>query len=196
MMIDKAGRPGSGGFTLIEIILAMTIMSIVTLIVGSVFRLGINAWEKGEAETEETQKLRILSGLISQQVKSAYPYRMMYEDESSVIFEGDENSMIFVTTLTEASYAGFKWVRYMYDDGVLYYKEGMLPDKELHDKIEGDEEVFDPEIGEVTFSYFDAREEEWLDSWEFGEGFPDAVRIKIDPFQSFIITMPVAVSID
>jgi hypothetical protein len=84
----------------------------------------------------------------------------------------------------------------MYDDGVLYYKEGMLPDKELHDRIEGDEEVFDPDIGEGTFSYFDPTEEEWLDSWEFGEGFPDAVRVKIEPFQSFTITMPAAVRID
>lgn len=178
------------GFTLVEILLAMTIMSIITLIVGSVFRLGINAWERGESETGQTQKLRILSGLISQQIKSAYPYWMNIEGENGVIFEGESDSLMFVTALADSSISGFKWVRYFYKDGVLYYNEGQLPDKEFHDKISDDEEVFDPEIGKVTFSYFSPEEEEWLDSWESGESFPEAVRVKIDPFEPFIITMP------
>ncbi|MBI4826876.1 MAG: prepilin-type N-terminal cleavage/methylation domain-containing protein [Nitrospirae bacterium] len=190
MSRHNAVRLNPDGFTLVEILLAMTIMSIVTLIVGSVFRLGMNAWERGESETAQTQKLRILSGLISQQIKSAYPYWMVFDGERAVIFEGESDSLMFVTVLTDADSSGFKWVRYFYKDGVLYYKEGPLPDKEFHDKISGDEEVFDPEIGKVTFSYFSSAEDEWLESWEAGEGFPDAVRVQIDPFEPFIITMP------
>ncbi len=189
-MIHSAVAPDDHGFTLLEILLAMTIMSIITLIVGSVFRLGVNAWEKGEVETGETQKLRVLSGIISQQIKSAYPYRMMIDNKKMIIFEGEPNSLTFVTALAGSSFYGFKWVRYRYEDGVLYYNEGLLPDKEMHLKISDDEEVFDPDIGGVTFSYFSTEEDEWVDSVEFGEGFPDAVKVRIEPFQSFIITMP------
>ncbi len=192
MKICKGAVRDKSGFTLIEIIIAMTIMSIITLVVGSVFRLGVNAWDKGQVETGETQKLRILSGILSQQIKSAYPYKMMVDEERKTIFKGEADSLMFVTTLAESSYAGFKWVRYYYEDGVLYYKEGMLPDKELHNKVSVDEEVLDPEIGEVTFSYYLSSEDEWLDSWEDDEGFPDAIRVRIEPFQSFMITTPAA----
>lgn len=190
MRRHNPGISGRSGFTLVEILLAMTIMSIVTLLVGSVFRLGVNAWERGESETGQTQKLRILSGLISQQIKSAYPYWMKTDDVNVVIFAGESDSLMFVTALADSSITGFKWVRYFYKNGVLYYSEGQLPDKELHDRISDDEEVFDPEIGEVTFSYFSSQEDEWLESWESGESFPDAVRVEIDPFAPFIITMP------
>jgi general secretion pathway protein J len=192
MRIHKVRISDKCGFTLLEILLAMTIMSFITLIVGSVFRLGINAWEKGETETEETQKLRILSGLISQQIKSAYPYTMMLDDDKMVVFEGEEDSLTFVTSMAGSPYPGFKWVRYHYDNGSLYYNEGMLPDKEFHDRLSDDEEIFYQDIGEVTFSYFSSVDEEWLDSWEMGLNFPDAVRVEIDPFQSFTITMPAA----
>jgi general secretion pathway protein J len=192
MKIYRRRLTNKSGFTLLEILIAMTIMSIITLIVGSVFRLGVNSWDKGEAETGETQKLRILSGLLSQQIKSAYPYKMLIDEDQTTIFKGESDSLMFVTTLAEPVYAGFKWVRYFYEDGVLYYKEGRLPDKEFHNKMSGDEEVLDPEIGEVTFSYYLSSEEEWVDEWDEEEGFPDAVRVRIDPFESFMVTTPEA----
>ncbi|MBI4844593.1 MAG: prepilin-type N-terminal cleavage/methylation domain-containing protein [Nitrospirae bacterium] len=183
------------GFTILEIVVAMTIMSIITVIVGSVFRLAVNAWEKGDSETGETQKLRILSGFISQQIKSAYPYQLTVDDERIVLFKGERDSVMFVTTIADSSFHGFKWVRYEYRNGVLYYKEGSLPDKEFHDKISGEDEVLDPNIGKVTFSYFLSDEEKWVDSWELGEAFPDAVRVQIEPFQAFTVSLPASLRI-
>ena len=66
----------------------------------------------------------------------------------------------------------------------------MLPDKELIDNIEGDEEILDSEIGEVTFEYFVAHADEWRDSWDFDDSLPDAVKIKISYFQPFQVYLP------
>jgi len=120
----------------------------------------------------------------------------MFDNRRMIVFKGEANSLMFVTTLAEQSYAGFKWVRYLYEDGVLYYKEGRLPDKEMHGKVSGDEEVLDPKIGEVAFSYYLSTEEEWLDEWDEDDGFPDAIRVTIEPFQSFMITTPAAAGMD
>ena len=178
------------GFTLLELILALTILSMVALIIGSGFRLGIKAWEKGESETRETQRLRALSGLISQNVKSAYPYNMKIEQEKVVVFEGDANSLLFVTSFVEPRDGGFKWVRYSYSDGSLVFTEGKLPDKNFLDKIAENEEIIDSDIGEITFEYLSSFEEEWQESWDSGEGIPLAVRVKIAYFQPFFITLP------
>lgn len=180
------------GFTLLELILAMAILSMVVLMIGSGFRLGIKAWEKGEAEAQETQRLRALSGLISQNVKSIYPYKMKIEGKKVIVFEGKNNSIMFVTTFVAPSAGGFKWVRYSYNDGVFTLKEGILPDKNFLDKTSGDEEIIDSDIGEIDFKYLSPDKSEWRDSWGLGEGLPAAVKVKIAYFQPFLITIPMA----
>lgn len=178
------------GFTLLELILAITILSLIALIIGSGFRLGIKAWEKGEAEALETQRLRALSGLISQNIKSAYPYKMEIDGKKVLVFEGDKNSIMFATAFTDIHSGGFKWVRYSYRDGALVFNEGILPDKKFMDKINENEEIIDENIGEVRFEYLPSGEEKWNESWELGEGLPAAVRVKIAYFHPFLITIP------
>lgn len=178
------------GFTLLELLISLTILTMVTVIIGAGLRLAMNAWEKGDIETGETQKLRILSSMFSQQLKSVFPYMTEIDSEQVIVFEGDKNSILFVTTTDDILYGGLKWIRYDYKDETLYYKEGLLPDKELIDNIESDEEILDSEIGEVTFEYFVAHADEWRDSWDFDDSLPDAVKIKISYFQPFQVYLP------
>jgi general secretion pathway protein J len=183
-------HPPESGFTLLELVIALTILPLVILIIGNGFRLGMNAWEKGEQETVWTQRFRVLSGLLSQQIKSAYPYIIEVENEKVAVFEGKSDSIMFVTTLTDSAFGGFKWVRYSHKDGTLFLKEGLLPDKELDDSITGDEEVVDTNIEEIKFAYLSAEDNEWKESWNYGKKLPGAVRIKISNFEPFLITIP------
>jgi general secretion pathway protein J len=184
--------PDAGGFTLLEIIIAFTIFSLVALMIGGALRLGMDAWDKGEAETGETQRLRVLAGLMSQQVRSAYPYAVDVDDEKVVLFKGEKDSILFATTFTDESFGGLKWVRYSFKDGTLFYKEGILPDKEFIEKLKKDEEVLDEDIGEVEFSFLMNKDEEWQDSWEFDKNLPSAVTVRISYFQPFRIQLPLA----
>jgi len=181
------------GFTLLELILAITILSIVVIILGSGFRLGIKAWEKGESEAAENQRLRTLSGLISQSIKSAYPYKMKIDDKDTIIFKGEKNSILFVTTLLDSSHGGFRWVKFSYKDKTLSLNEGILPDKKFMDKLEDKGEVVDSNIGDVRFEYFSQEKAEWLETWNLGHGIPAAVRVKIGYFQPSFIAIPMGV---
>jgi len=187
-------HPCDSGFTLLELIIAITILPLIILIIGNGFRLGMNAWEKGEQETVWTQRFRVLTGLLSQQIKSAYPYIMEMDDEKVAVFEGKEDSVMFVTALTDSAYGGFKWVRYSHKDGTLFLKEGTLPDKKLNDSITGDEEVVDTGIEEIKFAYLSLEDSEWKDSWDFGKKLPAAVRVKISHFEPFLITIPMGLA--
>ncbi|MBI4847028.1 MAG: prepilin-type N-terminal cleavage/methylation domain-containing protein [Nitrospirae bacterium] len=187
-------RYSQKGFTLLELIIAITILSLITIIIGSAFRLGIGAWEKGERETSETQRLRVLSGLLSQQLKSAYPYKMKLEDqdEEVVLFKGDPESFLFVTSLTDARFGGFKWIRYSVKEGELLYKEGVLPDKKLEDNIKGKEELVDENIGEFKIEYYSSKDDEWKEKWDYGKDLPSAIQVKISYFQPFVISLPMS----
>ncbi len=179
------------GFTILELIVSITILTLVALIIGQGFRIGVNSWDKGEAETVETQKLRILSGMLTQQLKSFYLYRTELEDdvEESILFKGEKDSILFVTTLADSSYGGLKWVRYSYKDGILFYKEGRLPDKDVMEHIEGDEEVLDADIEEVVFEYYGSEEDDWSDTWDNEDALPDSVSIKLSYFQPFRVNL-------
>ena len=185
-------RKDRKGFTLLEVVIAVTILTFVVLIIGNFFRLGMNAWDKGEQEAVWTQRFRVLSGLFSQQLKSSYPYEMEIDGEKVVLFKGRSDSMLFATALTDPPYGGFKWVRYSHKDGTLYQKEGLLPDKKLLDNISGDEEEVDSYIEEVKFAYLSLDDGEWKDSWDFSDKLPKAVRVKISYFDPFLITLPMA----
>jgi general secretion pathway protein J len=179
------------GFTLLELIIAITILSLITLIIGSGFRIGIGAWEKGDKETGEIQRLRVLSSMLSQQIMSAYPYKMKFGDRDgpAVIFTGEPHSLMFVTTLADQSYGGFKWVKYLFRDGSLLYREGLLPDKKVEEKIKGGEEIIDEDIDDIGFAYLSG-DGEWKDSWDYGENLPRAVQVRISYFQPFVIYLP------
>lgn len=172
-----------------ELIIALTILTLITVVIGSGLRLGINAWNKGELETEETQRLRILSTMLSQQLKSVYPHVVNIDNENLILFKGEEDSLLFVTTSVDRLYGGLKWIRYSYKDGTLFYKEGLLPDKDLIDNIEGDEEILDTDIEKIKFEYYIAHTGEWQESWDFGDTMPQAVRIAVSYFQPFQVNL-------
>jgi general secretion pathway protein J len=176
------------GFTLLEVVIAFVILTLVMLGIGQGLYISQNAWDKGEAETGETQRLRILSRMFSQQLKSAYPYKVTIDNENVVLFEGEEDSILFVTTMTDETYGGFKWVRYSFRDGALFYKEGLLPDKEVTDHIEEDEELLDDEIESVKFEY-QLEDDEWGESWEFSETMPRSVKITVSSFEPFQVNI-------
>jgi type II secretory pathway pseudopilin PulG len=178
---------GSSGFTLFEVVIAFMILTLVLLGIGQGLYISQNAWERGEAETGETQRLRILSAMLSQQLKSAHPYNIKVDNEEVVLFQGEEDSILFATALADHSYGGFKWVRYSFKDGALFYNEGMLPDKEVIEHVDDDEELLESDIKLVKFEYYFTNEEQWQDSWGMDEGLPDAVKITVSPFEPFLV---------
>src|SRR3990167_8151642 len=68
-----------GGFTLIELIIAITIVSMIMAIILGGMRLSIRSWEVGEGRVEVYQTGRVILERMSQEIKSIYPYR--YEKE-------------------------------------------------------------------------------------------------------------------
>ena len=64
-------KPSSSGFTLLELILSLTILSVVLLLIFGALRVGTRAWEKGEKDVEIQQRRRAVLDLIQKQIASA-----------------------------------------------------------------------------------------------------------------------------
>src|SRR5262245_24850933 len=94
----RGGTGGSGGFTLLEITLAMAVLGMIAAMCYGAFHLGIRAVERGEVAVVTAQRLRVASDVIIRQIKSVDAYCARNEDEDLYpYFMGTATSMTFVT---------------------------------------------------------------------------------------------------
>lgn len=195
------------GFTLLELLVAFTILGLILLIIGSSLRLGFKAWERGESIVNETQRIRTFYERFSSEIRSAYPYYISREGEKRLAFKGESDSLGFVTSHVDLNWVGgFKWVSYAVKDGALVLKEKMLPDKEL-DESKGRESVLGHGVKEIRFKYYDKEKDSYEDSWDSKEKgrLPEIVKVTITfksgtllrpglSFPPFLFSLPVAYS--
>ena len=99
------------GFTLLELILAMSIVAIIVALGLGGVRLGISARDVGEQKVEIYQRLRIISEQLKQKLQSTYPVFVSQKDgvpgvtvpnssKRILAFEGNTDSIRFVTFAT------------------------------------------------------------------------------------------------
>ena len=89
------------GFTLIEVVLALTIFALMGTILYGAFFLGHSAVEKTRGSFEKNQKLRAFGDFLGSYVRSAYPYRTSSQD-SILYFEGEQDHLTFVSAYSLA----------------------------------------------------------------------------------------------
>lgn len=169
--------------TLLEVVLALSILSvIVVLLVGSL-RLGLRAWEAGQRRAAAQQEMRAVVELVTELLAAAYPYRGREGGgfERIVLFQGSPEEVRFVTTAPplalDAPAAPFHAVtlgRAAPDR--LRVREKLVPAEEPFD--EGAEAVLSRSVTGLRLEYRD-ESGAWQDSWDGKEkaGLPTAVRV-------------------
>src|SRR5687767_12891152 len=63
-----------GGFTLMELLVSITLMGLIAVAIHSGFRLTLNSWERSEKALQRQRTLHFVLDLISRQVGSIVPY--------------------------------------------------------------------------------------------------------------------------
>jgi len=188
----------SSGFTLIEVIVALTILGFIILMVSGTFRLGLSSWEKGDSIKEDYQKIRMISQMVSRQIKSAVPYKLKTEKAEGdyLAFEGKPHSLRFVSALAMKAKRpeGFVYVVYqLKDDGekkgrLVLYEQRALNRNFFEDDLKEDSAVTLFEgVSQVRFQYYREandeknQKEEWAEEWNAKEEkeLPRALRMTV-----------------
>jgi len=177
---------------------SLTIMGFIITMIFGVFRLGIAAWEKGETHKEEYQKTRIASQLISQQIKSAIPYKVKTRKAEGdfLAFEGKARSLKFVSALSlkGRKASGLVYAFYEFQEGgkgggrLMLYEGRVLNKDFLEDPPPEDAKipVFE-RLADVRFEYYQEEDPEknrsggWVEEWNAKEekALPTALRVTL-----------------
>lgn len=89
------------GFTLIEVVLALTLFALIGLIVYGGFSLGHSAVDRSQRKFASNQRLRSFADLVGSYIRSAHPYRVSPQDPS-LFFVGEEDSLTFISSFSLA----------------------------------------------------------------------------------------------
>ncbi len=93
------------GFTLLELLIAMALMSLVLVMLYGGLRLGMRSWDAGEQRAESVNEVRLIEDFIRRQLRQSMTvYREDPEQGQAVVFEGQADSLTFVAPLL--SYLG------------------------------------------------------------------------------------------
>ena len=188
-------RGRQGGFTLLEMILAMTLVGLIMAMAYTGLRSSARSSERGEDFIDRTNRLRVAQQFIRQQVSRALPLRIQDDPDDAtdfVLFEGERDFMRFVAPMP--GYLGFGGPQvqiFEIDRGA----EGdrLLFNHYLLNANDGLEMLADPDrdpillldgIRDARFSYVVLNEEDevddWVDEWEDTTVTPLAVRVEIE----------------
>ncbi|MBF0327660.1 MAG: prepilin-type N-terminal cleavage/methylation domain-containing protein [Nitrospirae bacterium] len=185
----------SAGFTLLELMLSMTALSLVVVIIAGAMRLGYRAVESGGKKIELLERLRASLNIIDAQIRSQIPLTAGEEESKKYLFKGDRESMSFASNYSIWSgQRGYVMVAYKVssesDKFSLYASENVINLKVMNETklLEG----FD----EIRFDYFykepDAEQGRWTDLWKEENGLPEKVRITMMfDKKSFPLVVPI-----
>lgn len=187
-------RKRAFGFTLLELLLSLSILSIIMVSILGALRIGVRAWEKGENVLSVQQRSRTILDQLTRQLGSATVLMGAQDEQPLVAFAGDSRIMEFTSSVPLIE--TIRWrpvhVKYVIDTGPGGRKRLLLYEKQiaLEDYLSGgplrhdkDAVVLVGAIEELLFEYLDGASHgpalTWASSWQPQNltDLPRAVRI-------------------
>jgi general secretion pathway protein J len=172
------------GFTLLEMLIAVTLVAVMAVGIWGVFRISIRSWSRGTEFIDTNQHHRSIADLIRKQMASTLgifsPADVMRGIPSSLIFNGAQDNLRFISAnslhfqespgltlvsyeVTQDSNGGFSLVekesRYL----------GQIPDQDIYAGQLKPTTVFD-NLTSCLFEYFDQGGSDvpaqWVQEWD------------------------------
>ena len=195
-------RADGRGFTLLEVILAVSILAVVVLLATTALRVGLRAWEVGQRRVDRQQESRALVELVSESLADAFPYlgRIGQNPDRVVLFQGEPDEVRFVTSapplVLDAPAAPFHAVVLgRKGEDALRLIERLVPTDDPFGP--GPERVLSQSVTRFSLAYRDETGQ-WQDTWDGREagGLPTAIRFELavgglaQPAPSVVIALP------
>ena len=185
----------SAGFTLIELIIALSLLALMSAVMFGSLSMAGRAWDGGEAKVGEVSAMRQTQEFLREHLSAEYPMRLRKVAEMPLLFAGAHDEMRYTAALPPR----------VVDGGVYYFRlalarsgdksqlilERLIPDAAALQEPEfrdAERSVLADGIAELRLSYFgrdpDAADTDvptWRDTWGDRQRLPLLVRIEVKP---------------
>lgn len=121
--VKRHSPESQSGFTLLEMLVAVTLVAIMAITLWAVFRISIRSWSRGTEFMDANQRHRSILSLVRKQMASAYALLAGNEalpaGPGTLVFSGTEDSLQFISlnSLQFQESPGLTLVSYEVDRG-------------------------------------------------------------------------------
>lgn len=181
------------GFTLVEVLIGLTLFGLILLMLYSNLYTSTRTWETSDRQSEKNDDIRLVLSFLRRQINQTVPILYMDEGKNRSLFTGGRDAMEFVSRLpAHRGGGGLHLVKLFVaaagDGGVLLFK--YLP-------LNADLEAIDDEtnkmvksvellkgIKDIQLAYYgrakDDNDPAWHDEWNNPDQLPLLIRLQID----------------
>ena len=184
-------RASQGGFTLIELVLALVLLAAMLGMAWGGFSFALRAWEAGESNGTRTADMRLAESFLRREITEIFPMRWKDPMTLRFAFEGERDHVRFVSarppgiTAPGLALVGLE-LQAGDDRSMNLVMRRAPPDDEAKDfaPLEAVEPtVLIPGLRSAEFSYFgsdsDVNQPRWNDSWTTPGRMPLMVRVRM-----------------
>lgn len=184
---------GQGGFTLIELVVALAILGTMLVLMYSGLSFALRSWDAGDANGRRTADRRIGENFLRREVTEIFPMRWKDPMVVRFAFEGGAHRLRFVSSRPAGiALGGLALVGVEVEADETHRTRNLVMRRVMADSdsadftpLEGSEQrsVLVADVDSVTFSYFgsegDFTDPRWFDEWTFPSRMPEMVRMRI-----------------
>jgi general secretion pathway protein J len=181
-------RRAERGFTLIELVLALTIVALMLTVLFGSLRVGLRAWQRGEERAEALEYSRSISQIVDLALAGAYPFQGRIDADTTVqiLFQGEEDKVSFVTVSppfprsVPIAFTAITLSMQPGPDPGLAIREKALPNFDPFEQVAPD--VVDPTVLSIAFRYLrDPDSDTWEKTWDGAEerALPHAIEVTV-----------------
>jgi general secretion pathway protein J len=180
------------GFTLIEVLIAMTLLSIMVVLLFTSLKICADSWEKGENKITEVNEVAVVYNFFHRHLTTARPLLNDFTTEGEAFsFQGKNRSLQFVSAFpASAGRSGLQMfsVELQEEDKDQVIKVAVtpyFPKAEDAEERPADEVVLIRHVSDFELAYFgaddDYSEGHWQDEWLEKSTQPRLIKIRIKP---------------
>lgn len=199
------------GFTLVELVIALSILGVLSLLLVNGLRLATRTWDAVEQRTTAAHQGHLTLIFLQRQIELAQPLRLSRDAEPKHIsFVGQRHALRFVAPLPgHLGAGGMYWFTLGLVDGgagkrlVLAYRLFQREDWERFGASDVEQAVLMEGLQDLQFEYLEPATAEaparWISDWEAQDRLPRLIRVQITnisgssgPWQEFFVAPKLA----
>ena len=174
----------SRGFTLLELLISITMLALITGIMGWTLSMAHRTLDKGEKKIHYLEREKVSFSLIESQIQSLFPYQIDDDEgQKKLFFTGGKDKLMFASNYSLwRGTQGNTFVTYDIQTNEKG-KQFLKITEQIIGLEEKNEAVLFDDCVSINFEYYlkNAFEEgKWLEEWPADEmGLPDKIKINI-----------------
>ena len=185
-----APRPAPG-FTLIEVLLAVSLLSLILLLLFSALFSANRSWAATERRIAQNDELRLVAEFIQRQLTAQAPLFWAGQDDTSLLFSGAQDELYFTAGLPAHRGGGgvqaltLKVSRAGGERQLALYFQPVSAARRPFDNHGAERVVLLANTARIELAYYGREEIEgqstWRDEWRHAELLPELIGLTVYP---------------